>query len=134
MCILLIETFHIKYMHSRMPIYLYCKSYFWHECTLLHRYNDPIPGHLSSPGRKQPAPHNYFRHICRGNEAMINHQLNHPLTKPVDILLSRSCLQTLPARMTSQLATAHCPLVPVVQYPPKLVIGIFQLCELVTTI
>ena len=26
MCILLIETFHIKYMHSRMPISLYCNS------------------------------------------------------------------------------------------------------------
>ena len=26
MCILLIETFHIKYMHSRMPISLYCNQ------------------------------------------------------------------------------------------------------------
>ena len=26
MCILLIETFHIKYRHSRMPISLYCNS------------------------------------------------------------------------------------------------------------
>ena len=67
---------------------------------------------------------------------MINHQLNHPLTKPVDILLSRSSLEALPAGMTSQLATAYCPVVPVPSSPVPTLVGnwYFQLCELVTTI
>ena len=36
MCILLIEPFHIKYMHSRMPISLYCNSLnmYWLSKTL----------------------------------------------------------------------------------------------------
>ncbi len=36
MCILLIETFHFKYMHSRMPITLHCNSLnvYWLSNTL----------------------------------------------------------------------------------------------------
>ena len=102
-----VQTLHsIYYYYVVHTEFRYYRCIFFYKCSLLHRSNGPI----SSLGWKYPALKVYFTHVCRDNQAMINHQCitlcptsEHSIVFPPNL----ACLNHLP--------TAHC--------PPQLVVG-----------